>query len=75
MVAISPMPPEETISYEVSQISAPVFGPDGRPALAIGVHGLPHQIDPARIGDYSAEVLEAAARVTERLHGRRPDRG
>jgi DNA-binding IclR family transcriptional regulator len=54
---------------DVSQISAPVFGPDGRPALALGVHGLPHQIDAARIPAYIERVVEAAARVTERIHG------
>jgi DNA-binding IclR family transcriptional regulator len=59
-------------SAEVSQISAPVFGPDGRPAVAIGVHSLPHQIETARLPDYAARVLAAAARVTERVGGRRP---
>jgi DNA-binding IclR family transcriptional regulator len=62
-------------SAEVSQISAPVFGPDGRPALAIGVHGLPHQIDAARLPDYAERVLAAAARVTKRVGGRQPHRG
>jgi DNA-binding IclR family transcriptional regulator len=57
---------------EVSQISAPVFGPDGRPALAIGLHGLPHQIDPAKIPEYTTRVMAAAARVTERIHGDAP---
>lgn len=59
-------------SAEVSQISAPVLGPDGRPALAIGVHGLPHQIDASKLSDYAAHVLAAAARVTERVGGRLP---
>jgi DNA-binding IclR family transcriptional regulator len=57
---------------EVSQISAPVYGPDARPVLALGLHGLPHQIDPSRIPEYTARVLQAAARVTERIHGRLP---
>jgi DNA-binding IclR family transcriptional regulator len=57
---------------DVSQISAPVFGPGGAPVLALGVHGLPHQIEPSRIPDYTASVVAAAARVTERIHGRRP---
>lgn len=62
-------------SAEVSQISAPVFGPDGRPALALGVHGMPHQIDATRLHDYAARVLAAAARVTKRVGGRQPHRG
>jgi DNA-binding IclR family transcriptional regulator len=62
-------------SAEVSQISAPVFGPDGRPALAIGVHGLPHQIDAAQLPDHAERVLAAAARVTRRVGGRQPLRG
>jgi DNA-binding IclR family transcriptional regulator len=57
---------------EVSQISAPVFGPDGRPALAVGLHGLPHQIEPSRIPEYTARVVAAATRITERIHGVRP---
>jgi DNA-binding IclR family transcriptional regulator len=65
--ALGPWSGSETA--EVSQISAPVYGPDGRTALAIGVHGLPHQIDPRRIPDYTARVLDAAARVTKRIHG------
>jgi DNA-binding IclR family transcriptional regulator len=56
----------------VSQISAPVFGPGGAPVLALGVHGLPHQIEPSRIPDYTSRVVAAAARVTERIHGEWP---
>jgi DNA-binding IclR family transcriptional regulator len=54
---------------EVSQISAPVFGAGGTPVMALGVHAFPHQIEPSRIPDYTARVVGAAARVTERIHG------
>jgi DNA-binding IclR family transcriptional regulator len=68
--ALGPHAGSETA--EVSQISAPVFGPDGRPALAVGVHGLPHQIEPSRIPEYTARVVAAARRITERIHGVHP---
>jgi DNA-binding IclR family transcriptional regulator len=59
-------------SAEVSQISAAVYGHDGRPVAAIGVHAQPHQIDPRHIPELAASVLDAAARVTARIHGRTP---
>ncbi|CAB4725084.1 unannotated protein [freshwater metagenome] len=59
-------------SAEVSQISAAVYGHDGHPVAAIGVHAQPHQIDPSRISEHATSVLEAADRVTARIHGRNP---
>jgi DNA-binding IclR family transcriptional regulator len=59
-------------SAEVSQISAAVYGHDGRPVAAIGVHAQPHQIDPRHIPEHAAHVRAAAASVTERIHGRTP---
>jgi DNA-binding IclR family transcriptional regulator len=60
------------LGAEVSQISAPVFGPDGSVAAAIGVHGFPHQVDPSRIAEYEAAVRSAAERTTRRIGGRAP---
>jgi DNA-binding IclR family transcriptional regulator len=60
------------LGAEVSQIAAPVYGPDGAVAAAIGVHGFPHQVDPTRIGEYEAAVRTAAARITQRIGGRSP---
>lgn len=59
-------------SAEVSQISAPVFGADGRPTVAIGVHSPPHRLDASKIPDYAERVLAAAARVTDQVGGRQP---
>ena len=56
----------------VSQISAAVFGPSGRPVLAIGLHAQPHQIEPERIAELGARVAAAAATITTRTSGRPP---
>lgn len=53
----------------VSQISAAVIGPHGRPVLAIGVHAQPHQIEPAQVADIGARVALAAERITRRSLG------
>jgi DNA-binding IclR family transcriptional regulator len=70
--ALGPWSGSETA--EVSQISAPVFGSEGRPVLAIGIHALPHQMEPSRIPEYTSHVVRAAARVTKRIHGSAPPR-
>jgi DNA-binding IclR family transcriptional regulator len=67
-LALGPRAGSETA--EVSQISAPVLGPDGRAVVAIGIHGLPHQIEATRLTDHAKRVLAAADRVTDRLRGR-----
>jgi DNA-binding IclR family transcriptional regulator len=59
-------------AVEVSQISAPVYGPDGKVAVAIGVHGFPHQVEPTRIAEYESAVRAAAERTTQRIGGRPP---
>lgn len=55
-------PPESAEHAEVSQIQAPVPGPDGRPLAAIGVNGLPHQIKSERLATY-AEAVSRTARI------------
>jgi DNA-binding IclR family transcriptional regulator len=70
--ALGPWAGSETA--EVSQISAPVFGSEAQPVLAIGIHALPHQIDPSRIPEYTSHVVRAAARVTKRIRGSAPTR-
>jgi DNA-binding IclR family transcriptional regulator len=57
------------ITAEVSQIQAPVHTPDRANPLAIGIHGLPHQIDQSRIAHYVALVTASARRLTTRLGG------
>jgi DNA-binding IclR family transcriptional regulator len=56
----------------VSQISAAVVGPHGRPVLAIGVHAQPHQIEPAHVTEIGARVALAAERITRRSLGTEP---
>ncbi|MGZ7087665.1 MAG: hypothetical protein ACXVIH_15150, partial [Ilumatobacteraceae bacterium] len=61
---------EGAMAAEVSQIQAPVRGLGQRNSLAIGVHGLPHQIDQSRITEHVAMITAAADRLTQRLGGR-----
>jgi DNA-binding IclR family transcriptional regulator len=56
-------------------ISAAVDGLDGRTVAAIGGHAQPHQVDPSRIPEHVARVLDAAGRVTARITGRGPFAG
>ena len=65
-------PPGSSRHAEVSQIHAPVFGPDGEPVAAIGVHGLPHQIKAERLAHDIEAVTQAARRASQRLCGAAP---
>lgn len=67
-------PPESSRHAEVSQIHAPVVGPDGTPVAAIGVHGLPHQIHAERLALDVQAVSDAARRASRRLAGDQPKR-
>lgn len=62
-------PPESSRHAEVSQIHAPVVGPDGAPVAAIGIHGLPHQIHAERLAHDAQAVSRAARRASARLAG------
>ena len=53
----------------ISQISAPVFGPDGRVALVLGVQGFPHQVAIDRFAEITGLVVGAAERITQRIGG------
>lgn len=57
---------------EVSGVSAPVFGPDGRVAGALGVAGPSTRLKAARVPAIGELVCKAARRVSTLLGGRRP---
>ena len=63
---------EAGATYRLSQISAPVFGPDGTVALALTVVGLPEKLTGEEIPRYGRALLSAARRVTRSIHGRAP---
>ena len=67
-------PPELTPEARnaVRLVSAPVFDPAGQVAVALTLFDFPKPREPAGVGRYIEALLTAAARVTERIGGRRP---
>ncbi len=63
---------EREYSAHFHGVAAPVFGPDGTVVLAIGVLGLPEQLDAARLPEAGRAVRAAADRITAALGGREP---
>jgi DNA-binding IclR family transcriptional regulator len=64
---------EEPASHRLAQLSVPVFGPDRAVALVLGLSGFPHDLTSEEIDGVVAPLLATAQRITERLHGVRPD--
>jgi len=62
----------ETQSYRISQIGAPVFGPDGAVVLGLFLIGFRGEIAAAEVPAYAQALLEAADEVTAALRGRVP---
>jgi DNA-binding IclR family transcriptional regulator len=56
----------------ISQISAPVFGVDGRVELVLGVQGFPHQIAPDQLAVIAGLIVGTAERITRVRGGRKP---
>ena len=63
---------EAGATYRLSQISAPVFGPDATVALALTVVGLPEKLTGEEIPRYGDTLVAAARGVTLSIHGRTP---
>jgi DNA-binding IclR family transcriptional regulator len=59
----------------ISQVSAPVFGPDGRVVLVLGVQGFPHQVAPEQLAEIAGLIVGTADRITSIRGGRRPTPG
>lgn len=62
----------EAPSYRISQIGAPVFGPDGSVVLGLFLIGFRGEIAAHEVPTYAAALLEAADAVTATLRGRVP---
>lgn len=60
-------------SYRVNHIGAPVFGPDGRVALALFLIGFAGELPAAAVDATATRLLDAAGRVTRAIHGNHPD--
>lgn len=57
-------------SYQVSLLAAPVFGADGRVALALTLLGFRGEIEATRVPHYGERLKAAADAVTRAIHGR-----
>ncbi|HEX7094266.1 MAG TPA: MarR family transcriptional regulator [Acidimicrobiales bacterium] len=56
-------------TYDISMISAPVFDPQGRVAVAITLPGLPRALPASRITEIAESIVRTALVVTKRIHG------
>ena len=61
-----------TDALRIHFVAAPVFGPDGSVAMALTLIGLPDQLTAGDLPSLAAELCQAAAHVTEAIHGRAP---
>jgi len=59
-------------TYDVSMVSAPVFGPDGEVALALTLIGFEQGLPAERIASYGERVRDAGLVITKRTHGALP---
>jgi DNA-binding IclR family transcriptional regulator len=64
---------ERSATYRLSLVAAPVFGPDGAVAMAIGLVGFPDPLDARSLLRAGERVRAAAAAITRAIHGRAPD--
>ena len=63
---------ERSASYRLSHIAAPVFGADGRVALALTLMGFRHQLTAEQVPEHAERLRAATRAVTEAVHGRDP---
>ncbi len=59
--------------YQLGVLAAPVFGPDGRVALAINVYDLPPTSSAAEVDSLVRTVLATTATITATIGGVEPD--
>jgi DNA-binding IclR family transcriptional regulator len=64
---------EKAASYRLSHIAAPVFGADGRVALALTLMGFRHQLSADQVPEYADRLRMAALATTRSIHGRVPN--
>jgi DNA-binding IclR family transcriptional regulator len=63
---------EHSASYRLSHIAAPVFGADGRVALALTLMGFRHQLTAEQVPEHAERLRVATRAVTEAVHGQDP---
>jgi DNA-binding IclR family transcriptional regulator len=64
---------DDRSTLHVGQISAPVFGPDGRVSASLLVPGPEHRVTAAQLGELAGRVREAALRAAGSAGGSPPD--
>lgn len=64
---------ERSVSYRLSMVAAPVFGPDGTVIMAIAMFGFRAPLDASELTRAGDRVLIATRAVTDAIHGREPD--
>jgi hypothetical protein len=64
---------EKAASYRLSHIAAPVFGADGRVALALTLMGFRHQLSADQVPEHADQLRVAALAVTRSIHGHVPN--
>lgn len=64
---------EKAASYRLSHIAAPVFGADGRVALALTLMGFRQQLTADQVPRHAQRLIEVTLAVTKSIHGRIPE--
>src|SRR5690606_14908996 len=59
-------------AYDVRYLIAPVFGPDGRPAIVLRLFGIDARLPGREVLKLRDALLAACEEVSRRLGGRRP---
>ncbi|MFC9763990.1 flavin reductase [Rhodococcus jostii] len=63
---------DQSATYDVRIISAPVFGEDAQPALLLSLYQLPRHLSGAAVEQYRDRLMTAAETVTDKLGGHAP---
>lgn len=64
---------EHSVSYRLSMVAAPVFGPEGTMVLALSLFGFRAPLDASQLARAGERLLAATRAVTDAMHGREPD--
>jgi DNA-binding IclR family transcriptional regulator len=63
---------DNSATYRLNHIGAPIFGPDGRVTLALFLIGFQGDIPAAEVPRYAERLRYSCAAVTEKIGGREP---
>lgn len=64
---------ERSVSYQLSLVAAPVFGPTGDVVMAVAMFGFRDPLDADELTRAGNRVVAATHAITDALHGRAPD--